>query len=327
MSPILVTRRQLALGTVAAALGGPALLALLTEQAAAQGATPPAGSAFADLGLPTLDITATASGYEGVPSELAAGRYLVTLTVDSSADYGAVDFIQPPGNSSVDELLAIIGGFAQMEASPAAMEMNGTPPAGGEEEGGAPPPVIYRSIFAGGIGGPGGTTQQVVLDLLPGDWIVWGDDPSASQQPTTFTATGEMPAELPEPQSDVTATLIDFEISIDGNLTPGDHVLKVANDGAEPHFVYIAKVPDGTTNDQIAQLLMLPEDAAPPAGLPNPEDFEDVISTDTISIGMAMWTPLTVDTGTYVAVCFFPTAGTGLPHAMKGMHTVFTVAG
>jgi hypothetical protein len=88
----------------------------------------------------------------------------------------------------------------------------------------------------------------------------------------------------------------------------------------------MAKVPDGTTNDQLAQLLMLPDDATPPAGLPNPADFEDLVSTDTISIGNSMWTPLTLVSGTYLAVCFFPTAGTGEPHAMKGMHTVFTVA-
>ena len=37
-------------------------------------------------------------------------------------------------------------------------------------------------------------------------------------------------------------------------------------------------------------------------------------------------TTVSLEAGTYAAACFFPTAGTGEPHAMKGMHTVFTVS-
>lgn len=327
---VYITRRQLTLGTIAAAIGGPALLSILSEPVAAQEATPGVSSAFAELGLPTLDITVTNDGFEGVPSETAAGRYLVTANFagDLQAGNGQLDFIRPPEGHTTDEILGILGMFAQAQASPEAMDMGGTPASGSDQGGGAPPAVIYESTFAGGIGAPSGATAQVVLDLEPGDWILWGDDPAAPQQPVTFTVTGDMPAGLPAPQADITATLVDFAITFDGSLTAGDHVLQVTNEGAEPHFLLLETAPDGLTNDQFGELLMLPDGATPPANLPYKEsDFMPLMIVDTISIGMSAWTTVSLQAGTYAAACFFPTAGTGEPHAMKGMHTVFTVTG
>jgi hypothetical protein len=328
MSQTRITRRQLALGAVAAAVGAPTVLSLVRD-AAAQDATPGATSAFADLGLPTLDLTVTNDSFEGLPSETAAGRYLVTVTFagDLQQGNGELDFIRPPEGHTTDELLQIIGGFAQPASSPAAMDMGGTPAASAQQGGGAPPPVVYQSTFAGGIGAPSGATAQVVLDLGPGDWILWGDDPSAPQKPVTFTVTGDMPADLPEPQADITFTLVDFAINVDGTLTAGDHVVKVTNEGAEPHFLFLQTAPAGLTNDQFGELLTLPQGATPPASLPYKEsDFMPMMIADTISIGMSEWTTVSLQAGTYAAACFFPTAGTGEPHAMKGMHAVFTIS-
>jgi hypothetical protein len=49
------------------------LIASSALAAAARQATPASGP-FADLGLPELDITVTATGYEGIPARLTAGR-------------------------------------------------------------------------------------------------------------------------------------------------------------------------------------------------------------------------------------------------------------
>ena len=38
-----------------------------------------------------------------------------------------------------------------------------------------------------------------------------------------------------------------------------------------------------------------------------------------------MWMPLTLEAGTYAGICWFPDRKTGMPYAMMGMHTVFTV--
>jgi hypothetical protein len=316
-----VTRRAFTLGTLAAGLGGPAILSLVTEQAAAQDATPSSATDLASYGFPTLDISITADSFEGVPSETAAGRYLVTTTVAGDVDSGAASFVRPPEGTSVDDLIAAVQGPGA-EASPAA---------GSDEGGGAPPLVFYEATWPGGNDAPGGASSQAVFDLGPGDWMVWNGDPEVDLAPVTMTVTGEMPADLTEPDADVTITFVDFAISVEGNLTAGDHIARIENQGAEPHFVDLMKGPDGLTDADvtiIVNAMAAPPDGTPPALPYNPDtDFSDVLVTSAQSIGVVQWVPVTLEAGTYVAICFFPTAGTGEPHAMKGMHTVFTVAG
>ena len=82
--------------------------------------------------------------------------------------------------------------------------------------------------FAGGVMTVPGQGDQAVLDLTPGEWIAWGDDPSAAQKPVTFTVTGDFPADVAEPDADITATLVDFAITLDGALTAGTHLIKVS---------------------------------------------------------------------------------------------------
>ena len=76
---------------------------------ALQEATPASG--LADLGLPTLDVTVTATGYEGIPESLEAGRYLVTVTASEDAGEfgGGVSFVQPSGMTA-DEFLGLLSG-------------------------------------------------------------------------------------------------------------------------------------------------------------------------------------------------------------------------
>src|SRR5699024_553779 len=77
-----IIMRRLFFGLVAALLLFPATM---LSALAAQDATP--ASPLADLGLPTLDITVSAAGYEGIPDTLEAGRYLVTVSAaDDTAD-------------------------------------------------------------------------------------------------------------------------------------------------------------------------------------------------------------------------------------------------
>jgi len=308
------TRRQF---TVGAALAGAALVLprYALDASALQGAD------LASLGLPTLDITVTADGFEGVPATTAAGRYLVNVTAGDGVEEGVAAFVQPPAGMSAAEFMAAVGigqGMASPVPSPAS-------DGGGEEEGPLPS-IVYQAKFAGGSVAEAGSTGSAVLDLTEGEWFAWSDDPEAPQTPVIFTVTGEAPADAAEPAADVTATLIDFGITVDGNLVAGDHVLKVENQGAQPHFFELEKVPDGTTNDQIAAILNSEMTGTPAAGAPNPEtDFQFAAYTPTQSIGTQTWHMLSVEAGTYVALCFFPTAGTGIPHAFNGMHTVFEV--
>jgi hypothetical protein len=316
-------------GTIAAALGGGALLSLPPASAlAAQ--TPAAGADLTSLGLPTLDITVTQQAFEGLPETIEPGRYLLTVTAGDGVETAGVGFASPGPNSTIDDLLMIMGGGggATPDAGGASPEPGASPAAGGGEEQGAPPSFVYQAHFAGGITGLPDHPGHIVIDLGPGDWIMWGDDPAAPQPPVTFTISGEMPSDLPEPNADINVTFIDFGISVDGNLTAGDHILRLENQGAQPHFLFLAKGPDGLTNDMVSTVLAAEMSGGTPPPLPFDPDtaLQPVLATGTQSIGTVTWAPVSLESGTYAAFCFFPTAGEGHPHAYHGMHTVFTVS-
>ena len=202
----------------------------------AQEATPESSNGLASLGLPTLEVTVTADAYEGIPASIEAGRYLVNLTVaDDAGEFGGgVGFVQPPADMTADEFLQNAFGPPPDEsggesavASPMAVESEATP---ADDGAGGPPPFIFESRWAGGtVAGPGETVHFVV-DLPPGEWIAWGDDPEATQAPVVFTATGEMPTDLPEPEAGATLLMTEYDIQVsDGALAAGSQVVRVRN--------------------------------------------------------------------------------------------------
>jgi len=308
-----ITRRQFTLG---AALGGAAL---------AVGRWMPSVSAqtsdLASLGYPTLDVTITANSFSGIPETLPAGRYLLNATAEDSPDGAAIAFLSPY-EMSAEEFFAFLGGGA-----PPASPMAEASPTSGEGEGPLPT-FVYQSKFAGGVLAAPGKPGTAVIDLTEGEWIAWGDDPEAPQMPVVLTVTGAFPADVAEPEADVMALLVDFAISIEGTLTAGEHILRIENQGAQPHFLEVDKVPDGTTNQDVADLLTYFMTGTPtPGGLTEADMGENAyFFSPTQSIGTTTWTKVNLDAGAYAALCFFPTAGVGDPHAFHGMHTVFEVS-
>ena len=302
------------LGTV---FGGGALVA-------AQDSTPESG--LAELGLPTLDVTVTATGYEDIPESLEAGRYLVTVTgaEDLAEQGGEATFIQPSGMTAEEFLGALAGPPDETGASPASPIAEGeavaSPPMGG------PPPALFDATFAGGTAVVGGQTAQVVLDLPPGEWVV-GGGPDASQEPFVFEVTGEMPADPPEPASDATLTMAEYVIEVtNGELTAGQHILKIENVGAQPHFIVWFKGPEGLTEEDVAAVLEADMTGTPAAVDFNPEtDLMPVLFTGTQSTEASIWIPVDLEPGTYGLACFFPDIADGMPHAFKGMYTVVNV--
>lgn len=330
-----VSRRQFALGTALAGAG--VLLPLRFPAAFAQ------TQDLTSVDLPTIDITVTASGYEGIPESLEAGRYLVTVTAgDDVGEFGAgVAFLQPAGMTG-DEFITMLGEMMGAPDESGVGSAAATPIEGGEveaspaAEGGemmGPPPFLFESVMAGGTYAPPGESSRVVLDLTPGSWVAWGDDPASPQQPVAFEVTGEMPAELPEPESTATMTMFEYDIQVtEGELTTGSYVVRIDNVGAQPHYVGWVKVPDGTTEEQIQEVLDLETEAmmtGTPAVYgefdPN-EDAEDVAFSGTQSNATSQWIEVAdVQAGTHVLICFFPDISDGMPHANHGMYAIVEI--
>lgn len=302
-----------------------------------QEASPESG--LADLGLSTLDVTVTATGYEGIPETLEAGRYLVTVTVagDAGEFGGGVAFIQP-SDMTADEFLGLLSGppdetgVGAVPGTPID-EANATTAEGGEM--GGPPPEYFASTFAGGAFALTGQSAEIVLDLGPGEWIAWADDPESPQEPVVFEVTGEMPTDLVEPESGATISMAEYVIEVtEGELTAGPQVIEITNVGAQPHFIVGTLGPDDLTEAQIG-IVLEEEAAAEMTGTPpvysdlNPEEdfsFEGGFYTGTQSTGTTIWVPVTLEAGTYGLFCFFPDLADGMPHANKGMYTVVEVA-
>jgi len=314
---------------LAGAVGTAALLGLNRVSARAQTSTPVAGD-FSSLGFPELNVTITDSGYEGIPESLPAGRYLLNATANTSEPSSpdqqppTIAFLSPtPAGMSANDFLQMF-----MAPPPDASPSAGGDQGGGDQGGGdfMLPLPVYQMKFAGGTMVVPGQSEQAIVDLTAGEWIAWGDDPEVSTAPTIFTVTGDFPADVQDPDADITATLIDFAISFEGTLKAGKQVIKVQHQGAQPHFLELDKGPDSMTKEEVEAALSGEMSGTPTAGGVSDSDLHPVFYSPTQSIGTTTWHHIDLPSGTLLAACFFPTAGTGVPHAMNGMIDVIKVS-
>jgi hypothetical protein len=320
-----MVRRGSVLATVVAVV----LLCTGLAGVAAQEATP-TSAMFADtMGLPEVRVLITDTAYEGLPAETAAGRYLLTLEVET-AEGGGLNFLQLPEGMTFDDFMALLAG--PPAASPEAMM--GTPgaeagPPEGEGED-RPPEWYFQAEMAGGTGAFAGPAQAII-DLTPGEWIAWAGFPDAPQAPVGLTVTGEAgatPAAGAEPAADVTVTMFEYDFAVEGTLTPGSHVFAVTNVGAQPHEMFMLRAPGPVTEEQVAQVLDMEMTGATPAAdadLPNPEEFFPAAAMTPLSMGKTGWIPVNLEAGTYIMLCFVPDIESGMPHAYHGMYQVITV--
>ena len=301
------------------------LTRLAAAPAVAQDGTPAVGTALYtadELGLGELLIRQIDTGFEA-PAEVAAGRYLLTVENASSMPFGGAGFIQAPEGMSAADVQAQ---FEEVNAFFAALEA-GTPPAGED-----PTAFLYETLVVGGPGvGESGSIGQAVVDLPPGEYVIWNEDFTS---PTgVVTVTGEAPADMPEPEAGVTVTAVavedHFDFQVEGEPVAGKQLMKFHNDSDQPHFLSLATSPTPLTDEQWHELLLLEEGGtpAPDSGLPNPEEVGEFGSTTSQSQDQTMWWAVDLAPGNYGIFCFIPDpTQQGTPHSLAGMIGSFTVA-
>jgi hypothetical protein len=275
---------------------------------------------FADLGLPELTITATDEGFALSESEVAAGRYLVTVINESSAPEALAGFARLTDGRTLDDL-----SFADELAA-------GTPM---PEEG--PPPESYLWLFEAYI--PGGTIAtseapgQVVVDLRGGDYGVWTLDPIPA---TALTVTGDPEARIEGPVPGAAVTIVEegaggegFRFTVNGEVQAGPQIIEVLNASDQPHEVIGEQYPDPLTMEQIMASLMFDptSGATPPPDLVDEERLTMAGYAGVQSIGTTQWVVMDFDPGQAVFLCFVPDpVAEGIPHAMEGMISLVPVA-
>ena len=325
------------LGLIAAML---ALVAGGAGTALAQDATPMAADAlFADtMGLPEIRVTQTDTTYEGVPAELPAGRYVVTITNNATQGDAIAEFVQLPEGVTFEDVLALVGASspdATPDAGEASPAVEGSPAAAPPD---VPPDWFYEVHLAGGAAAEApGVTAQAIVDLRPGTYVVWDgnpDNPQGQAPPAQLRVTGDAasPAAAPEPAADVTIREVKtdegYAFELEGELAPGPQVIEVVNDADQPHFFILIRSPGPITRDQALALLMLNPStgATPPPGLPDPTAFVETAGVGTQSAGTTQWLATNLEPGYYVIACFIPDPTRDyIPHAFEGMIDVIQV--
>lgn len=247
---------------------------------------------------------------------------------------GGAAFVQSADMTS-DEFIAMLGEFVGPPDESGVGDVASTPVEAGaatpvEAEGGmgGVPEFLYSLKYAGGTHALPGESSQTVLDLTPGEWMVWADDPEATQQPVGFEVTGEMPAYLIEPESTATLTMGEYVIEVtEGELTSGQQILRIDNIGAQPHFIVAGTTQVDVTEADLDAVLEAEMTGTPAAVDFNPaEDFEEAFYSGTQSNGTSQWIVADLQPGTLIMLCFFPDMADGMPHAYHGMYTIVEVA-
>lgn len=289
----------------------------------AQETTAMGGEMLTALGLPELNLTISDTAFEGLESQLQAGMYVVHMTNNGSQP-GFATFMQLPEGMTSTDLMTMLGGGGP-DASPAAGEEGG--------EMGSPPDWFYTVHLPGGAGVAPGQTAHMVLDLRPGNYILWGEDPSAPQAPVDLSVSGMIGSPTPGafPTADVSLLEIGTEggyaFQIEGTLATGGQVVEIRNDSDQPHFVEFDLLPPGTPREDVDALMESFMSGTPSTGGLTEEDVQPVYFVGTQSAQTSQWHEMNLEPGTYLITCWIPDpARGGIPHAMEGMYDVIEIA-
>lgn len=259
------------------------------------------------LGLPELTIVATDEGYSINETDVPAGRYLVTFTNESS-------WPEP-----------IFAAFLKVDDVVSAAEVTATLADPDIE---IAPDWYYGQPAPGGLSAETGATVRFVVDLEPGVYVVIADVIGSSFEAVELTVTGSLPEELPVIEAAVRVNLVEMAFDIDGEFSVGTQVVEVTNAGTMPHHASLFGVPDGTTADDLFAFMGAihgGEGVFDESLKLHPANIVEAFDTSTISSGLTMWAETTLEAGTFLLVCFVYDEEAGAPHALLGMHHIFSL--
>lgn len=305
-----------------ALLAALALLGVVAPSVSAQG-DQQIDTAFSEtiidtLGYPEIEIEVGPDGVTA-PSTVEEGYYLVSLAaVEPYSVY--IDFMQPPAGLSEEEATELALAAARDD-----LAQEGWVYAGGSNtfETGVPVKfVIYLAAGEYQIAASYYALEEGAEEIMRLVPLTVTGGATAEASPAATPAAGEPPATVTLEETDEPRYIVTPD-----PVPAGPQIWKITNTGEEQsHHVVMARVPEGTTADDITA-----DFASVFAGTPPAED--SVLVTQVFvgyaalqSGGQTTWVEFDLDPGTYAVVCYIIDPQTGVPHFVDGMVTVFTVA-
>jgi hypothetical protein len=270
---------------------------------------PPADSSFSNevlstYGLPEIVIKDEGEGLIDPPTELEAGKYLVTIE-ETPDIWVYVNFVQAPTGLTEEEL-------EKQFLDAAAMDV-----------------VSPGWIFAGGSISMPGSESSYVVDLAEGDWYIGathtiGEEEEIPQlYPLKVTAaTNDQAQDFPD--ADVHAKLSDMKYAIaEESVKTGPQTWEFSSDSSQSHHVVIARTTELVTPDDVAQWA-----EGMFSDTPTPTKMDGMVwagYTALLSKDQTVRAEFNFDPGNYVLICFIMDPETQMPHLMHGMSTSFVV--
>lgn len=289
----------------------------------AQDATPEAEGLGLDL--PEVQITVSESTFSVVGSDILEGWTIITLINETDA-LAVANLGQIPEEQSVGDLTTVISdAFAG--------------------EGGELPEWWTDATFIGGAWADAGATSQAVVYFTPGEWVVFGSNPAATQPPQKLTVltTEEAiefgliepvatPVATPDgsPVADVATPVAedlpaDAEFSIaDGAIEivtdpgTGQQLWKITNDSSQVSDLVVYATEEELDDEAAAEL------ATTVASGETPEGATLFGGIGALSPGETAYFAANLVAGSYVAFSTQPDTEGGI-QAENGSVVVFTV--
>jgi hypothetical protein len=178
------------------------------------------------------------------------------------------------------------------------------------------------------VGGPNavvpGGQSEATMNLVEGDYLLICIIPNKDGVPHValgmekpLAVRGGKISTVSEPKAALTITQADFRFVLSQPVTAGSHMIRVNNEGTQPHEVVLVKLVPGVSAKDFAAAA---EQGG--SGLPPGQPIGGVVGLER---GDHAFFRARFEPGRYGLVCFFPDPVTGKPHFAQGMTVDFDV--
>jgi len=181
---------------------------------------------------------------------------------------------------------------------------------------GPPPPWLH---FVGGPNATEPASQTNATRMMePGHYAVMCFIPTAAGVPhvakgmiSSLEVTPSAGPQATAATPDVVIKVTDYAFDLSTPLTPGEHTIRVQNDGPQTHEVVLAQFPPGKSLKDL--------EAWEKGGEKGPIPAKFLGGASPMDKGESGDFTLTLSPGDYALLCFVPDAKDGKPHLMHGM--------